>query len=254
MGDKPISFESAVATAGAVGIGLIPGAGSAQNDTYPYVDNIAVGFPLNCDYVIPANFQRLLSAKLSIKLRAFRTYNSFSATATGAGTAHLHGHSVTHSHSHNHGSHQHNISIAPGGGGNALSFVSVSTPQISQVGISGGTDTTSIVLTTPSTDATVTAPGNTDNEATHTHPVSITSTLGIFEGAVATAVTITNDGVDRTTILGGPWSTDQVEIDIAKVLPITTKAFHTIALVGSGLGRIEALLRLSYYANAQVQA
>src|SRR5258708_11354695 len=93
-----------IATTSSESIGRYPGNGSAQDDQYVYPDNADATFPYNFDYVIPSNFQRLVAARLSFKIRAFRSYNTFSATTTGAGTAHLHstGGESGHSHSHSH--------------------------------------------------------------------------------------------------------------------------------------------------------
>jgi hypothetical protein len=59
-------------------IGRFPGNGSAQDDQYVYPDDADGTFAYNFDYVIPSNFQRLVSAKLSFKIRPFRSYNNFS--------------------------------------------------------------------------------------------------------------------------------------------------------------------------------
>src|SRR5438094_7144669 len=83
----------ALATASAESIGRYPGVGAAQNDNFPYNDNVDNNSPAFIDYVLPKNFQRIVSARLSIKNRAYRTYNNFSATTPHAqSTNHNHGH------------------------------------------------------------------------------------------------------------------------------------------------------------------
>ncbi len=68
----------------------------------------------------------------------------------------------------------------------------------------------------------------------HTHSVSIgththTLTYGCYEGSAPTAdIGIKIDGTDRTVDLGGPWSSDQTDIDISAY--ITTTGAHTIEL------------------------
>ncbi len=91
---------------------------------------------------------------------------------------------------------------------------------------------------------------NTGNESAHTHPVSGSSVLGVTEGATATGVTIAFDGVDATANLGGPFTTDQIELNVAPYLMTTIGLWHVIAMQPSGLGRIEAHLRLGVYVTA----
>jgi len=216
-----------------------------HNDTYANQDNVDASHALNLDYLVAGNVQRLISARLSFKLRAYRTYNSLTFSSTGAGTSH--------SHSHNHGSHNHSHSHSPtlptsaGSGGNNIQNLSGTL-----VNNSGGSvsftvnENTDATNTTPSTDATT--------EASHTHPVSGSVVLGVTEGAVATGVTISFDGVDQTVALRGPFNSDVVELDVLKFLTQTPGAgWHVISLLPSGLGRIQAYLRLSAYVNGTLR-
>ena len=101
------------------------------------------------------------------------------------------------------------------------------------------------------TDATNTTPGATGGEsAPHTHNINVTSTLGVTEGAVATGVAIAFDGVDQTAALGGPFNADVVELDVRRFLVTSTGLWHVIAMQPTGLGRIEAHLRLGVYVAA----
>src|SRR5437773_12456910 len=93
-----------IATASSETIGRYPGNGSAQDDQYVYPDAADATFPYNFDYVIPSNFQRLVSAKLSFRIRAYRTYSTFTPGAVTGGE------SVTHNHPHT-GTHAHAIPI-----------------------------------------------------------------------------------------------------------------------------------------------
>ena len=82
----------------ATSIGRYPGQGSLQNDNFIYRDACDATHPWNADYVMPKNFQRLISAKLSFILRAYRTYSTLTLSSTGTDATGESGH--THSHSH----------------------------------------------------------------------------------------------------------------------------------------------------------
>lgn len=68
----------------------------------------------------------------------------------------------------------------------------------------------------------------------HTHGI----VYGIFTSTNATGVTVSINGVDRTSALGGPFSADQSNLNIAPFLNIGQ--WNTIALGSSQLGRIDA--------------
>jgi hypothetical protein len=84
----------------------------------------------------------------------------------------------------------------------------------------------------------------------HTHNVDVPAhthgiTYAIYEGAYPTAVSITIDGVDVTTVLGGPWNPDAVtnsylDIDITKYT--ASSGTHIIQLTTTGQGRCIPLL------------
>lgn len=209
-------------------IGRYPGNGSAQDDQYVYPDDADANFAYNFDYVIPSNFQRLVSAKLSFKIRAFRSYNQFSATATGAETGHSHGHG-------------HSLHVATTVGAANASFVGAGSGLGSS---SGGTPfDTSTVANTDSTGS-----------SGHTHPVSTSSVLGIFEDVAPNnpGITVKVDGTDVTAKLGGPFQTDQVEIDVTQVLKTTVKLWHTLSLQPNQRVRITGILRISYYIDSRL--
>jgi hypothetical protein len=93
------------------------------------------------------------------------------------------------------------------------------------------------------------------DEPAHTHPVSTSTTTStsttltqtIIEGLTATGITVTINGVDRTTALGGGtgFTTDQLELDITAYLTIGIK--NTIDLGTTQNGRIVGHLRLTGY-------
>ena len=72
----------------------------AHNDSWLFEDNVDATHPANLRYVIASTTQRVVSARLSIHLAPFRTYNSLTVSATGpesaqhshASAAHAHGH------------------------------------------------------------------------------------------------------------------------------------------------------------------
>lgn len=197
-----------------------------HNDSWIFEDNVDATHPANLRYVISTNITRVVSARLSIFMAAYRTYNNFSATTT-LGT----------SNNHNHG-HGHTIHVTSniggaatlGWGGNGFGF----NDNFSATG-----DTSQIVNSN--------AVGQ---SADHTHLISITSTLGVTEGTVATGVMVAFDGVDQTAALGGPFNADAIELDVRRFIGTAQGVKHTIAMQPSGNGRIEAHLRLGVYVSA----
>ena len=75
----------------------------------------------------------------------------------------------------------------------------------------------------------------------HTHDI----VRGIYEGTVASSVTVKINGTDRTAELGGPFSTDQAKLDITKYL--TATGWNTIELGSETLGRIHATVFVEIY-------
>lgn len=209
-----------------------------HNDSWLFEDNVDGTHPANLRYVIAANTQKIVSARLTIHLAPYRTYSNFSVTATGTESAgHTHAHSATHQHT------MFDIGGAPGATTNTAWF--------------SDTNTNPIVFATPNVGNTspmstdFRAPGTSNGEsATHTHAVSGSSFLGVSEGVTASAVTISFDGVDQTAALGGPFNSDQIELNVRPYLGTSLGVLHTVAMQPSGLGRIEAHLRLGVYVSA----
>jgi hypothetical protein len=216
-----------------------------HNDSWLFEDNVDATHAANLRYIVSKNVTRVVSARLSIFLAPYRTYNNFSATTTLAGTAHFHPHAGTHLHGHA-AVHGHTWGISPSGlgtvsmysvGGVVWDTIQTVAQNIATTNVAPGNSDSS-------------SPGNTDNESAHTHPISITSTLGVTEGATATGVTLAFDGVDQTAALGGPFNADVIELDVRRFIGITQSVKHTIAMQPTGLGRIEAHLRLGVYVSA----
>jgi hypothetical protein len=214
----------ALANASSESIGRFPGIGAAQNDNFPYNDNVDNNSPAYIDYVLPKNFQRIVSARLSIRHRAYRTYNSFTAVSTGAETGHSH-------------SHAHTIPITGAVFANAVGWDGAG----QNLKGTGGGNTGNINT-------------NAQGSSGHTHPLTLTGALGVTEAAapVNPGTTIAFDGVDQTAALGGPWNSDQVEIDITKFISTAVSIWHTVSLQPNQLVRMVALLRISYYVDSRL--
>lgn len=82
----------------------------------------------------------------------------------------------------------------------------------------------------------------------HTHDVTPTLVDGIWEGAVATGVTVKVNGIDRTSALGGGagFTSNQTELALL-VAWLNPGAWNTIDLTPSGLGRITGHLTVVSY-------
>lgn len=239
-----------VAVSSEVSTGAIPGAGSGQNDTYTNRDNVDPTHPMVISYLIPSNSQRVIRALLSWRLHPYRTYNDFSVTGTGGqSVSHVHDAPTTNAESGHTHNHAHTIPISAGPFSNAIGWDAIggnfkggtgpgNTGNInsSGVGSSGHTHTA----------------GNTgNNNVNHTHTIASTDVLGITEGASATTITLGFDGVDKTTLLGGPWSTDEVELDITPyIATLTIAEWHSISVGSATLGQIETHLRLSFFSSS----
>lgn len=230
-----------IQTASAESIGRFPGNGSAQDDQYVYPDAADSTHAYNFDYVIPSNFQRLVVAKLSFKIRPFRTYNTISGVNTGNDNAdHVHG--MTHTHSHSHTWH-----ITLNAGINANIGLNAAVPQIESTLAAADIGTT--------TDATASSASLTGGRsAFHQHPLNLSQTLGITESAAPLnpGITVAVDGTDVTASLGGPFNADQVEIDVTKVLKTSIKTWHVMTLQPNQNVRITGILRISYYVDSRL--
>lgn len=210
-----------------------------HNDTYANQDNVDGSHPLNLDYIIARNALRIVSARLSFKLRPYRTYTS---AAAGAAAPHVHYWSAggtttidtTNEMYVTSGGIMH-TGPGPGGGVNS---------------VPGGKQT--------STEHAVGAVGASVDTAIEAfdgsgHVHAITLTPGVFEGATPTGVTVQFDGVDQTSALGGPFNADVVELDVLSfIASVAGGGWHTISLQPTGPGRIQAYLRLGAYVNGTV--
>jgi hypothetical protein len=208
--------------------------GAAQIDSQVYPDDCDPTHPFHFDFYLASDVLKVNYLRLSFFLRAFRSNNTFSTVNTAAST----GHSHNHSHSHSHGTHLHSQSTTSVATGPATAGTAHTHTEDSSA-------FSTTASATPSTDAT----GDASGESGHTHGVSMNSVLGVFEGAVATGVTVKVNGTDRTAALGGGtgFTTNQTEllIPVAWLNPIGQ--WNTVDLTPSGLGRITGHLTVVSY-------
>jgi len=210
--------------------------GAAFIDSQTYPDSCDATHPFKFYVFIPSSVLSLDYGKLSFFLQAYRrpvaAVNN-AAVTSGASSA------VTSSS----GStlHHHNWSIGAGSAGTAM--LAIGTGGAATVQGSGASG----IVDTSTDSATHT------HDVPHTHGVTsnVTLTDGIFEGAVATGVTVKINGVDQTSALGGGsgFTTDQTELAIGQWLNIGQ--LNTIDLTPTGLGRILGHLSITGYRLAR---
>src|SRR5487761_130371 len=210
-----------------------------HNDSWIFEDNVDATHAANMRYIISKNVTRVISARLSIFMAAYRTYNNVSGVNSGIESA---------NHSHSSAAHAHNVlSVAGGGPVGAANY------EITDEGGLGFTFNVTAPLGFGGghLPSSTTTPGGTSGQsADHTHPLNITAILGVTEGTTATGVTVAFDGVDATAALGGPFAAAVIELDVRRFIGVTQGVKHTIAMQPSGNGRIEAHLRLGVYVAA----
>lgn len=140
---------------------------------------------------------------------------------------------------HNHGIPD-GTSLARAGGGSVTFSASGSHTHIwtadhrHSVSIPGHTHTVSI----PSHTHGVSIPSHYHSVSVphHTHPI----TYGIYTSTLPSGVTIKINGVDRTSTLGGPFNSDQTNINISQYLSVGQ--WNTIELGTARLGRIDTTI------------
>lgn len=217
--------------------------GGVELSAMPFDQSIDAGHPMDLYFPISTGYQPPI-ALLSFKFLPYRSTSSSAGGATGAESAvHSHGHSHTSAASvaHSHG-HSHTWHIAAGAATQAINSAGAGVVQMATV-------TDDIPTTTVATSTTPGTPGSTGSDASnesaiHTHSVG-GSSLGVSEGTSTTIAALAVDGVDKTSILGGPWAADTVDLDVAAVLPLGDGHWHRITLTTAGQGRIVAVLKIA---------
>jgi hypothetical protein len=246
--EKAITLDQSVQTFDQLDKGFIPGYGAAQIDTFPQEDNVDATHPLNVDYFLPGNFQRLLGARLSFKLRRFRGSLILSTAARSDVQTNGTLINVIQADTLYRGSTDPltaltNATLVACCGTNVLA-TPVTRHSFIDATLFGGNPTTNNVPWGGNTSATCIT--------------SVTASDGVGESSTVTNVSVSIDGTDVTALLtpAGPYTADQVEIDLRPVMTaarITPKVFHVIQLTPSGLpGRIHAFLRFTYFVNGQI--
>jgi hypothetical protein len=195
--------------------------GYMQGQTVPLnfsnMDNVQNGFPLKMNIVIPAKTKAINAFYISFDLERYR---AFVATTSGESS---HNHNVTIP------GHEHNLTIfTPWDDTNNVYLMGTTikgSGQLEAFGGAGGTATS-----TKDEDIVASASGS-----FHDHEAE----FGIMEDSDnSPSISIEIDSVDKTAELGGPWTTDQLEIDITPHIQTTGK--HVIQLLSDQPARLQA--------------
>jgi hypothetical protein len=234
--------------------------GSAQIDSQAYPDQCDPTHPFHFDFYISSDVLKVNYARLSFFLRAFRrtlasvntvTSAASSASSSGASSATSSAASNAASSSSSSSSvlnhwhslvHDANAIVQPLGldaTGTTLRWGGAGNPGLN----TNPTDLTAHDHPIPHTHD---IPHS--HNIPHTHDVTPTLVDGIWEGAVATGVTVKVNGVDRTSALGGGagFTTNQTELALL-VAWLNLGAWNTIDLTPTGLGRITGHLTVVSY-------
>ena len=217
--------------------------GAPQIDSQTYPDECDPTHPFHFDFYLASNLIVVQYAKLSFFLRAFRSPVASVNTATsGASSASSSGSSSA------------STTASDDGTTHAHEFIG-STQVATLTADFNGPGTTlrhsDGIARNPFTNFvnwTHTHGMPHTHGIPHTHDVTPTLDYGIFEGAVATGVTVKVNGTDRTAALGGGtgFTTDQSELALL-VAWLNLGAWNTIDLTPSGLGRITGHLTVVSY-------
>jgi len=227
--------------------------GAPQIDSQVYPDECTPTFPFHFDFLLASDVLIVNRVRLSFFLRAFRrtlasantaTSGASSAASAGASSAvtSTNG-SITTSTSALHG----HIVDVPAGTPNGNPLYLYGNSTINVAGGPGGFGTRSDGGHTH--DLVHTHDDAHSHPIPHTHDVVPGLTDGIWEGAIATGVTVKVNGVDRTVALGGGagFTTNQTELVIDPAWLNPFGQWNTIDLTPSGLGRITGHLTVVSY-------
>jgi len=223
--------------------------GAPQIDTQTYPDDCDPTHPFHFDFYLASNLVNVNYAKLSFFLRAFRSpvaATNNPAVTSGSSSASSSGSSSASSSSNGDVFHSHTTDLNVGAG--AAGTVTAGTGPSSSLWVSGIAAGSSVP--TNSVNGTHAHDIPHDHGIPHDHSVTsdVTLTYGIFEGAVATGVTVKVNGVDRTSALGGGtgFTTNQTELAL-DVAWLNQGAWNTIDLTPTSLGRILGHLTVVSY-------
>ena len=214
---------------------------SVFNDSMTSADDCDATHAFHFDCLVPSNVLSLSQARLSLFLRAYRGYASSVSISgvTVASALNLTG--------------QNGYTGFSAPTDSAVS--SVTTNHVCKSGCDGQCHAGSPTVVTVVTNLTLTNNvgayfgGTLPTFSNTTAGGSVSMNYGVALSTVAAGVTVVINGVDRTAALGGPFSTDQVELNVLPYL--TVGILNTIALTPTGLGHILACLRLTGKASPQ---
>jgi hypothetical protein len=215
--------------------------GSPQIDSQTYPDECDPTHPFHFDFLLSTNILVVNRVLLSFFLRAFRrTLASVNTVTSGSSSAASSGSSSSGTTTND--AHHHHVAVGiynPGVDPNLFVTAGGVAPWLRSTG-SGSIPT--------DTDTGHTHDNPHTHQIPHTHNVSPTLVDGIWEGAVATGVTVLVNGVDRTVALGGGagFTTNQTELALL-IAWLNLGAWNTIDLTPTGLGRITGHLTVVSY-------
>lgn len=214
-----------------------------QGQTVPLnfsnMDNVESGYPLKLNIHVPAKTKAINAFFLSFDIEKYRAFVS----TTSDESDHTHGFSISHhTHSVSIPAHAHSLGlwkqfdtnpIYPVGvqsvGGNNL-LVVADDPGVTAAATSEDGGAVSVTSSSGGATSSTSAAGS-----KHTH----TPRYGIMEDADNNpSISIKIDGTDHTSALGGPWTCDQLELDITEYIQTTGK--HTIELLSTARARLQA--------------
>lgn len=190
-------------------------------------DNVDSTHPLKLNIYIPSNTKSINKVLLRFKLEPFRAYST--GAASGGGSTETTAGS---------GDHRHlmmewlgSVTSTTYDGTAAYAF---------RAGDSAGNDDATFYIKSPGGSTQIYTKGASGD---HTHDVIIPShthdiTYEIYESTTPRNITIKINGIDRTSILGGSFNTDQNNLDISSYMLIGQ--WNTVELGSSRLGRIDA--------------
>lgn len=187
-------------------------------------DNVDINNPLVLNVYLPQEVFSIHKAILRFRLQAFRAYET--GASSGGGSTTSSGGSTTKT--------TDSQSLTNTSSGINVDWVTATTT-------SGGTDNHTHNFQRVNAhnhdmahSHSVSIPSHTHYVSSHTHSII----YGIYQGETASSVTIKVNGIDRTSELGGTFSTDQSSLNLSSYMVIGQ--WNTIELGSATLGRIDA--------------
>lgn len=215
--------------------------GAPQIDSQTYPDECDATHPFHFDFYLATDVVIVQRVKLSFFLRAFRrtlaALNTATSAASSASSSDSSSSTTTSSTTHYHVLLlKHGVAADESPGYKRSSDIFTTSDTVDHQALTN-------------IDGGHTHDNPHSHNIPHTHDVVPGLTDGIWEGAVATGVTVKVNGVDRTSALGGGtgFTTNRTElaINLAWLNPIGQ--WNTIDLTPTGLGRITGHLTVVSY-------